>query len=103
MRLYVIVEQRNGGEPLCHLRSQAGSVADWRPELAKWGRQPRSRRQPWWGSRRVLTDKPEPVGRQVRQKLVGGNAPPPGPGKGAGTVFLLHRKVQAEHSSEPSP
>jgi len=37
------------------------------------------------------------------KKLDGGKAPPPDPGTGAGKVFLLRRKEQAERSSEPSP
>lgn len=32
-----------------------------------------------------------------------GQSPASRPGTGAGKVFLLHRKVQAEHSSEPRP
>ena len=56
----------------------------------------------WWGSRRVFAAS-RSRRRQAAKKLDGGEAPPPGPGTGAGKVFLLHRKVQAEHRSEPSP
>lgn len=48
--LNLIAEPAHTGEPLCHRWPQAGSAADRRPERAKWGRQPRSRRQPGGGA-----------------------------------------------------
>jgi hypothetical protein len=70
--------------------------------MAKWGRQPRSRRQPGGGAIEFLAASWSRR-RLAAKKLDGGEAPPPDPGTGAGKVFLLRRKAQAEHSSESRP
>lgn len=90
------------GEPLWTLWPQAGSAADRRPERTKRGRQPRSRRQPGQGADEFFAAS-RSRRRLAAKKLVGGEAPPPRPGTGTGKVFLLRRKAQTEHSSEPSP